>query len=321
MTGPSNRLKGMEMKYAREFKRQFHFGAARRSVLAVLVLMVATGSELTAQTRLADSTRPESRFSDADYQKHIEELKKKVPHSRFNIIIQKPFVVIGDEDPAKVRRRSQGTVKWAVDKLKQDYFKKDPNHIIDIWLFKDKESYEKHCKKLFGSKPSTPYGYYSSANKALVMNISTGGGTLVHEIVHPFMESNFPKCPSWFNEGLASLYEQCREENGKIWGLTNWRLRGLQIYIKDGKVPPFKTLCQTSRYEFYQEDPGTNYSQARYLCYYLQQKGKLRTFYHEFVKNVDRDPTGYSTLQQVLGEEDMEKFKPKWEEYVMRLRF
>ena len=48
------------------------------------------------------------------------------------------------------------------------------------------------------------------------MNISTGGGTLVHEIVHPFIQSNFPNCPSWFNEGLGSLYEQCRERNGKI---------------------------------------------------------------------------------------------------------
>jgi len=28
---------------------------------------------------------------------------------------------------------------------------------------------------------------------------------LVHEIVHPFMRANFPECPAWFNEGLASL--------------------------------------------------------------------------------------------------------------------
>ena len=118
-------------------------------------------------------------------------------------------------------------------KLKKDYFKQDPLHIIDIWLFKDKASYEKNCRKLIGTRPTTPYGFYSSTNRSLVMNISTGGGTLVHEIVHPFIESNFPECPSWFNEGLASLYEQCREENGKIWGLTNWRLRGLQIHIQD----------------------------------------------------------------------------------------
>ena len=35
------------------------------------------------------------------------------------------------------------------------------------------------------------------------MNISTGGGTLVHEIVHPFIEANFPACPPWLNEGLG----------------------------------------------------------------------------------------------------------------------
>ena len=46
------------------------------------------------------------------------------------------------------------------------------------------------------------------------MNIATGGGTLVHEIVHPFVEANFPGCPTWFNEGLGSLYEQSAERKG-----------------------------------------------------------------------------------------------------------
>lgn len=264
---------------------------------------------------------PSTGFSDEDFAAHIVKLKKRMPDPNFQIIVQKPFIVIGDESPARVRQRSLGTVKWAVDKLKQDFFKKDPKHIIDIWLLKDKTSYEKHCKQLTGSKPTTPFGFYSSTNKALIMNISTGGGTLVHEIVHPFIESNFPDCPSWFNEGLASLYEQCREENGKIMGLTNWRLRGLQIHIKDNKVPTFKELCSTSTYEFYQQDPGTNYSQARYLCYYLQQQKKLRTFYHEFVKNVGRDPTGYETLKRVLKEPDLKAFQSRWEAYVMKLRF
>ena len=45
-----------------------------------------------------------------------------------------------------------------------------------------------------------------------IMNIATGGGTLVHEIVHPYVEANFPGCPAWFNEGLGSLYEACGGE-------------------------------------------------------------------------------------------------------------
>ena len=260
-------------------------------------------------------------FTDADYAQHILKLKERLPHDGFRIVLQKPFVVVGDEPLKTVRSRSVGTVKWAVDRIKKDYFKKDPKEILDVWLFKDKESYNKHAKQLFGRTPSTPFGYYSSTNKALVMNISTGGGTLVHEIVHPFMESNFEACPSWFNEGLASLYEQCSDNRGRIWGGTNWRLRGLQEAIAENRVPSFKTLCSTTTYEFYEEDPGTNYSQARYLCYYLQEQGLLKEYFHQFRKNAKADPTGYDTLQAVLETNDMAAFKKRWEAYVGGLRF
>lgn len=208
-----------------------------------------------------------------------------------------------------------------MSRLKKDYFTRDPHHIIDIWLFRDENSYERNTIKLFGSSPNTPYGYYSSTDKALVMNISTGGGTLVHEIVHPFVESNFEKCPAWFNEGFASLYEQSRDKGGHIWGSTNWRLKGLQAAIATGKVPPFKTLCSTTTREFYNADPGTNYSQARYLCYYLQERELLVKYYHAFRRNAKSDPTGYKTLRSVLGVQDMDAFQQRWESYTADLRF
>lgn len=261
-----------------------------------------------------------NRFTDADYQQHILELKKKVPEG-FTIVLQKPFVVIGDEASDMVKSRAEKTIKWSVDMLKQDYFEKDPLDIIDIWLFKDEESYNKYAKEIFGDEPISPFGYYLEEEKALVMNINTGGGTLVHEIVHPFMHANFPECPAWFNEGLASLYEQSREKDGHIYGLTNWRLKGLQEAIKEGKVPSFKTLTSTSENEFYTKDKGTNYGQARYLCYYLQEKGLLVKFYHEFYKNRIEDPSGFKTVKKILGEEDMDIFKDKWEEFVLGLTF
>ncbi len=260
-------------------------------------------------------------FTDADYAQHIRSLRAKLPSENFSIVLQKPFVVVGDEAKETVEKRSVQTVKWAVDRLKKDYFTKDPNEIIDIWLFRDKTSYETNTLKLFGRSPSTPFGYYSSTDKSLVMNISTGGGTLVHEIVHPFIESNFPDCPSWFNEGLASLYEQCRDNRGNIWGSTNWRLNGLKKAIADQRVPEFKTLCGTTTREFYDKDPGTNYSQARYLCFYLQEQGLCRRYYHESRRNVGTDPTGYATLQNVLGTEDMSQFKERWEAYTASLTF
>src|SRR5664279_1403049 len=99
------------------------------------------------------------------------------------------------------------------------------------------------------------------------MNFATGGGTLVHEIVHPFVEADFPDAPSWLNEGLGSLFEQSAERNGHIIGLTNWRLAGLQKAIRKKGLTTFEALAKTSSSEFYRDHEGTNYAEARYLLY------------------------------------------------------
>ncbi len=256
-----------------------------------------------------------------DFAQHIAQLRKRLPPGTFTIILEKPFVVIGDESPARVRQRAEQTVKWAVTHLKASFFDKEPDKILDIWLFQDKASYEKNVTALFGSRPTTPYGYYSAQHKALVMNISTGGGTLVHEIVHPFVAADFPACPSWLNEGLGSLFEQCGTVNGRIQGFTNWRLAGLQKAIRAKRLPSFKSLVSTTTAEFYDDPSGTNYAQARYLCYYLQQHHLLRKFYHQFRAHAADDPTGYTTLVALLAIDDMAKFQADWEAYVLKLHF
>jgi hypothetical protein len=258
----------------------------------------------------------------ADYAEHCRQLRQRLgARPGLHIVVQEPFVVIGDEPADTVERRGKQTIQWAVDRLKQEYFPRDPREIIDIWLFQDKTSYERHTRELFGQHPSTPFGYYSPQHRALVMNISTGGGTLVHELVHPFVAANFPRCPAWFNEGLASLYEQCGDEGGRIRGYPNWRLRGLQQAIAAGRLGSFARLCSTTSREFYGDDRGTNYAQARYLCYYLQEQDLLAAYYHAFRRGVDEDPSGYRTLRETLGSPDMEQFQQDWESFILRLRF
>lgn len=261
-------------------------------------------------------------FTNAYYAQHIRKLKPKIPDSNFSIVLAKPFVVIGNESLSMVKYRAEKTVKWSVDKLKADYFENDPCSIIDIWLFAGDGSYRKYANEIFADKPTTPFGYFSAEHNALVMNIATGGGTLVHEIVHPFIAANFPDCPAWFNEGLASLYEQSSEKNGKIWGLTNWRLKGLKEKINTGTLPSFKELTHTTTFEFYRGCAGgDNYAQARYLCYYLQEHNLLRGFYHQFVLQNKKDPTGYKTLQKILGNLDMNDFQKDWQKWIMKLSF
>jgi len=280
-------------------------------------------NDITDEVRSNPATTA-GRFTEADFTRHVNQLsariKERASSADFSIVIQKPFVVIGDETQQLVQQHAENTVKWAVDRLKQDFFTKDPNDILDIWLFKDEASYKKHTRLLFGDTPSTPYGYYSPAHKALIMNIATGGGTLVHEIVHPFMEANFPACPPWLNEGLGSLYEQCGEVDGHIHGYTNWRLPGLQQAIRAKRVSSFRTLTAMDASVFYNDDRGINYAQARYLCYYLQEKKLLVKFYREFLTRQKEDPSGFQSLRKVLAEPDMNAFKIRWEQYVAGLR-
>jgi len=288
-------------------------GAIIVVTLLTLLSCSANSDNISGQSALTVNAST-TRFDD-----HVSKLKQRLPSDDFSIVIQRPFVVVGDEPESVVKERAAGTVKWAVEKLKQDFFADDPKEILDIWLFKDDSSYKKHTLLLFNDNPSTPYGYYSRSDKALIMNISTGGGTLVHEIVHPFIEANFPACPPWLNEGLGSLYEQCGEEDGHIHGYVNWRLPGLQRAIKAGQVESFKELLAMDATEFYSDSRGVNYAQSRYLCYYLQEQGLLFKFYKQFHARQKTDPTGYQTLKSVLRETDMDQFQRKWEKFVLKL--
>ncbi len=254
----------------------------------------------------------------AGYARHVRKLRASIPPG-FTVIAEPPFVVIGDEPRETVRARAVTTVRWTVALLKKDYFTRDPEENLDIWLFSGDAAYRRYARQIFGHHPTTPYGYYSEPDHALIMNIATGGGTLVHEIVHPFIRANFPGCPAWFNEGLGALYEACREREGHLHGLTNWRLPGLQRAIDAGSLPSFERLTATTDGEFYDADPGTNYAEARYLLYYLQEHRLLIPYYHSFLNNRRRDPTGFQTLKRILDEEDMDRFQKRWEAWVMTL--
>lgn len=107
--------------------------------------------------------------------------RKRLP-PRFHLVIEPPFVVIGDDTPEGVEAHARAVVRWAVRLLEREYFTCRPRTILDIWLFKDQAGYDANVARLFAGSPDTPFGFYSKQYGALVMNIATGGGTLVHEI-------------------------------------------------------------------------------------------------------------------------------------------
>ncbi|MBN2528378.1 MAG: C39 family peptidase [Deltaproteobacteria bacterium] len=258
-------------------------------------------------------------LTEADYAQHLMALNDRVP-SELLIQVEKPFVLVSDCPAEEVMDYSGRIVNQVVALLKKDFFLNDPEQIIDIWLLRDSESYRFHSIQQFGIDPQTPYGFYSPAHHSLVLDISTGGGTLVHEMVHPFIAANFRECPVWFNEGLASLYERPSQVNGHLVGMPNWRLNGLQNAILRGDTIALDRLLTISESTFYDDPSGIPYAQAKYIAYYLQQHGVLVDYYHAFYENRDSDPFGLETLVSLLNVNDLQMFQKEWESWILTLQ-
>jgi hypothetical protein len=278
--------------------------AVRPLIPAILVLLGAAAHGATP--------------SDEAVAQHAAALAHKLAGQGFTVLVEPPFVLVGDEGSERLRQRAQ-TVRWTRRLLLHDFFTADPDRVLEVWLFRDRKTYRRGAKELFGDDPDTPYGYYSAEHGALIMNIGPGAGTLVHELVHPYLETNFPAVPSWFDEGLASLYERPTEVGGHILGLPNWRLPALQKEIQSGAGRSLTSLMATTPAQFYGAEDQT-YARARYLCYYLQEKGLLHDFYRRFREHHAEDPTGIAALRAVLGTNDLEAFEKEWSRFVLRLR-
>jgi len=228
------------------------------------------------------------------------------------------FVAAGDVSAARFEQLCTHTLAACHDAYVKQFFRKPPVGTYRVYLFRDAASYEGHVKRLFGRTPGTPFGYYSHSRRALVMNIGTGGGTLVHEMFHALVSEDFPDIPAWANEGIASLFEQCRITGSGLVGLVNWRLPILQKHIRDGTVLPLRKIMTMTDAEFYRDRQG-KYAAARYFMMYLQSQGKLEPFYRRFRDGYKDDKTGVRYAEEAIGN-TLEEFEPRWRVWVLKLR-
>ncbi|MBE7482405.1 MAG: hypothetical protein HS104_20790 [Polyangiaceae bacterium] len=236
----------------------------------------------------------------------------------FSTKIVPPFILVGDAPPPLFEQDAK-VVAWAVRRLKADFFPHDPDPILAIWMFDGSMSYERNVSALWGGAPPSPYGYYSPCQEALVVNASLGNGTLVHELVHAFMDANFPAAPSWYNEGLASLFERPVEANGRIRGTVNTRLGPLKDGWRTGRAPALGALLRSARSDFDGERRAEHYAAARYLLYWLQESERLLAFHARFAATASSDPTGEGALLFVTGERSLGRVAERWRSFVAAL--
>jgi hypothetical protein len=249
-----------------------------------------------------------------------DQWKSKFDAEGLHFVVAPPFLIAGDGSPRQLEGYRDHTILAAARALKATYFDKDPREPILIFLFESEGPYRRLAKKWFGDDDVPHYGFYRHHDRVMLMNVATGTGTLVHELTHALIAPDFPSVPSWFNEGLASLYEQCSLGSDTITGHENWRLPALQSAIRGGTLRPLKELIEDPR--FYRADlVGLNYAEARYLMFYLQEKNLLREFYKQFRDHAADDPTGLKTLQKLIEPQPLDHFFTLGGGWVGGLRF
>lgn len=250
----------------------------------------------------------------------FEEVIRRELGSGFTVRnIRKIYYVATNASDTQLARYT-GTITRMDDHLTKFFVKRRPSFLLKIYLFKDAGTYEAFCWNYWNEKPSTPFGFYRSDGHFLIMNIATGSGTLAHELVHPFIESDFPGAPSWFNEGFASLYEQSMDSGGKMMGLVNWRLPALQKAIRGKHCITLSNFMAETSEKFYEDDSGVSYALARYLCFYLQELGKLEQFYKSYRDKFSADVTGRKMLEQVTGKK-LAEFEKSLHSWVLQLNY
>lgn len=283
-----------------------------KNFLAILtVIIVYSSCQSTAEqkpkeqtagrTEKISQTKAVNRDSvSINFESKITDLKSKLTND-FTVKAHSYFIIASNLSEEETENITINTIDKAVDCFYNDYFESKPSDATTIFLFKNDNTYRYWAKKLYDDDDLSKYGYYKPAEKTMLMNINTGTGTLVHEMTHALVRYDFPDIPSWFNEGLGSLYERCSLNNKTILGYVNWRLPALQEAIAEKSYTSLEQLVKTDWDEFYGSRSDVNYSQARYLCMYLQENGQLKKFYKLFRDTYRDDNTGKTQLEKTTG--------------------
>lgn len=221
---------------------------------------------------------------------------------------------LGDATPASVEADvfvvagpgASGTVKFVRDTLAAYFngrFDKRPARAVSIYMFASAAPYEAYCKKRWNEACLSPYGFYHPDPRIIVMNAGPGIGTLSHELVHPIVETDFPRAPTWINEGIASLFEApVMPRAGEIHGAKNWRHPRLIAGLaspKERDEAKLDALFGMTDARFRGDNERLHYATARYVCQWLDSRGELWPFYRKWRDNVASDPTGARAFAEV----------------------
>jgi hypothetical protein len=249
---------------------------------------------------------------EADRARIVAQAKEELGPGTNTVTVDDVFVLIGAPGWNRSSlKTSQDLVRNSVMAYLNGRFDRGPTRAIAVYLFASAGPYRSYCKTWLHEDCISPFGFYLAPTTdghpegRMIMNAGPGLGTLTHELVHPFVEADFPGAPIWLNEGIASLYEApVIVARGEIRGVKNWRhprlLRALAS-TNEREGAAFDRLFGMSDETFRNGDEDLHYAMARYACQWLDERKLLWPFYRRFRDTADKDPTGAHAFAEVTG--------------------
>jgi hypothetical protein len=241
----------------------------------------------------------------ADQERRVRVSRQELGAKSVTATVSDVFVVVGPPGwQGGQFDQSVGLMRSAMAGYMNGRFGTKPSRAISVYLFPNGQTYEAFCTKKYAAPCIAHFGFYEPTDRYMVMNIGLGLGTLTHEIVHPLVESDFPQAPTWLNEGIASVFEQPQiPRPGEIHGGKNWRHPRLKHALSSAErdAARLDRLFGMRDETFRGDGEDLHYAMARYVCQWLDERGKLWPFYQRWRDHVGDDPTGEKSFREVVG--------------------
>ena len=275
------------------------------SVCFLLTLSTAKDSRPTPPPRQisVDVVSPLKNDADSRLRQACENIAQEIVTQvdRGNaVLIRPPYVIAGDMPEDALDRLYQNVVLPTERALNVGFFDARPTEPITIVAFAKEIGFREYARRVDHRPTQSYYGYYLRDHRRLVVNVSTGAGTLAHELTHALAHFDFPNMPEWFDEGLASVFEQSEftDSNHRLTGTDNWRVHHVLRAMHENHLRPTGDLIQGKSVRANNE--AIDYAHARYVCLFLQDQQLLEPFYRKLRSRAETDRTGWQTLREIV---------------------
>ncbi|HZN56007.1 MAG TPA: hypothetical protein VFB67_11885 [Candidatus Polarisedimenticolaceae bacterium] len=176
------------------------------------------------------------------------------------------FVVIGPQDERSLREvaRRLATLRLILGKLGSG-LDTGGERPIPVFVFPRAEAFAPYAPAGGGTKELGGYFAMAYGYRGIAIDFSApdGYGAVYHELVHHVVRRNFGDVPTWFDEGIAGVYEsfECGPASATIGRMPRSRLAWFQSH----PLMPMRALAAvTTKSTEYNESEraGTFYTQS-----------------------------------------------------------